>query len=462
MDTMKKYRFSSFDFHVFLVLLSIEILMSFTFFGYIHFPPISITFAYLPILIAACVLGTKEAAALGAVFGLASMYKSTVYSAQPADMLFSPVLSGKPIASLFMALGVRILFAFLAGIAFGAAKRCKRSDLCIGIVSFFAPLVHALLILAAFYIFFPESVEKSFCSPYIIISNALSVVVCVVIVEIVWKVFNNDKFRDGRLAIDCACLISYGNSGRRRKIIALFSAFIFFMTIVAALYFSDGTSHMLKTHGVAVSEFVENDLFNLQIQFTAAALSLNMIGVVVLNLVYQYSAYKNFMGEFDAVTGVMGRRIFIGCCERAQKRVGSGECSDGWFIFIDIDNFKTINDTFGHSAGDDVLKKFALIMKDVFDDYGICGRMGGDEFAVMLDKSVLTGDEVGKMLEDFLQKIAEIMPESNTVSCSIGACRFSFPEDVALLMDKADGLLYKAKQNGRACYVLGEYKSKGE
>ena len=119
MDIMKKYRFSSFEFHLFLILLAIEVLMSFTFFGYIHFPPVSITFAYIPILIAACVLGTKESTVLGAVFGLASMYKSTVHSAQPVDMLFSPVLSGKPVSSLVMALGVRILFGFLAGILRG-------------------------------------------------------------------------------------------------------------------------------------------------------------------------------------------------------------------------------------------------------------------------------------------------------------------------------------------------------
>ena len=462
MDIMKKYRFSSFEFHLFLILLAIEVLMSFTFFGYIHFPPVSITFAYIPILIAACVLGTKESAVLGAVFGLASMYKSTVHSAQPVDMLFSPVLSGKPVSSLVMALGVRILFGFLAGIAFCAAKKCKKSDFCIGVVSFFSPIVHAMLILAAMCILFPECIEKSFFSLYIIVSNTVSAVICVLIIKIVRVIFNKPKFKNIKSAVDRAGNIPYANFDKKHFKIAYFSAFIFCMTVAAAWYFSNQTYNMLRFHNVAVSGAIKNDLTNMMMQFTAAGLSLNALGVVILNLFYRYTNYQSFIGECDAVTGVMGRRIFLNCCGRAQKNADLREFSTGWFLFIDVDNFKTVNDNLGHAAGDSVLKEIALTIKSVFYDYGICGRMGGDEFAVMLDKAALSEDSIKKFLDDFLEKIADILPENIKVTCSIGACRFSFPADITSLMDKADELLYKAKQNGRACYVLGEYDNRGE
>lgn len=128
-------------------------------------------------------------------------------------------------------------------------------------------------------------------------------------------------------------------------------------------------------------------------------------------------------------------------------------------MFLDVDNFKTINDTLGHTAGDNVLREIALCLKSMFYDYGIVGRMGGDEFAVMLDKKALSEDELTKLLNRFLSEIAEVLPAPHKVSCSIGVCCFSFPADISSLMNKTDAFLYKAKQNGRACYALGDYNN---
>lgn len=68
---------SNFDRYIFAMLIALEFLMSFTFLGYIHLPPISITTAYIPILVAACILGVPQAAVVGTVFGLCSMYKAS-------------------------------------------------------------------------------------------------------------------------------------------------------------------------------------------------------------------------------------------------------------------------------------------------------------------------------------------------------------------------------------------------
>ena len=84
---------SVFDTYIFIVLVCLEVLMSFTFLGYIHVPPISVTFAYIPILIAACLLGTAQSTVIGVAFGLASMYKSSAHYVMPSDMIFSPVLT---------------------------------------------------------------------------------------------------------------------------------------------------------------------------------------------------------------------------------------------------------------------------------------------------------------------------------------------------------------------------------
>ncbi len=89
----------SFNTYIFVLLAALELLMSFTFWGYIHLPPFSVTFAYIPILMAACVLGTAQSTVIGATFGLASMFKSSANYVMQADMVFSPVLSGNPVTA---------------------------------------------------------------------------------------------------------------------------------------------------------------------------------------------------------------------------------------------------------------------------------------------------------------------------------------------------------------------------
>ena len=84
--------------YYFLALMAIEFLMSFTFLGYVHIEPISITIAYLPMLIAGCFLGVGPSAAMGLFFGLASMYKASANYVMPMDKLFSPFFSGAPVA----------------------------------------------------------------------------------------------------------------------------------------------------------------------------------------------------------------------------------------------------------------------------------------------------------------------------------------------------------------------------
>ena len=74
--------------YLFWSLVAIELFMSFSFLGYIHIEPISLTFVYIPVLAAGCVLGAKEAAAVGAVFGLASMWKASAFYVAAGDAVF--------------------------------------------------------------------------------------------------------------------------------------------------------------------------------------------------------------------------------------------------------------------------------------------------------------------------------------------------------------------------------------
>ena len=77
-----------FEHYIFSLLLAVEVIMSFTFLGYMHIPPISITTAYIPIVIIACLFGPAESSLAGLLFGLGSLYKASATYVMPADAVF--------------------------------------------------------------------------------------------------------------------------------------------------------------------------------------------------------------------------------------------------------------------------------------------------------------------------------------------------------------------------------------
>ena len=91
-----------FEHYIFSLLLAVEVIMSFTFLGYVHIPPISITTAYIPIIITACLFGPAEASLAGLLFGLGSLYKASATYVMPADAVFSPFRSDFPIESILL------------------------------------------------------------------------------------------------------------------------------------------------------------------------------------------------------------------------------------------------------------------------------------------------------------------------------------------------------------------------
>lgn len=113
-----------------------------------------------------------------------------------------------------------------------------------------------------------------------------------------------------------------------------------------------------------------------------------------------------------------------------------------------------MNDTFGHPTGDKVLRRFAQVLEDAVADCGIVGRVGGDEFAVMISRE-LERAELEKMLSRFLRDITEISPDIS-VGSSIGAYHFLFPHDITELLTETDAALYEAKESGRGCFVIHE------
>jgi diguanylate cyclase (GGDEF)-like protein/PAS domain S-box-containing protein len=154
----------------------------------------------------------------------------------------------------------------------------------------------------------------------------------------------------------------------------------------------------------------------------------------------------------DGLTGLFNRRYFMELGTRefeSSKRYGDPLS----VIMFDADKFKTVNDTYGHDVGDTVLKTIAKSALGNLRDVDVLGRIGGEEFAVVLPHT--SADMAVMVAERFRQDIAATrIPAHNgitiTITLSFGVCQM-FPEAHSLddLLKKADEALYQAKQNGR-------------
>lgn len=117
---------------------------------------------------------------------------------------------------------------------------------------------------------------------------------------------------------------------------------------------------------------------------------------------------------------------------------------------LDIDHFKKINDTYGHDAGDEVLKNFSSLLAEYVGDAGLVSRFGGEEFTVLLDG--IQADELYDFLEDFREEVGSFSVDFKgqviTLTVSIGATA-NMDESLTAMVSRADNKLYEAKRTGR-------------
>ncbi|MFH1782731.1 MAG: sensor domain-containing diguanylate cyclase [Candidatus Omnitrophota bacterium] len=152
------------------------------------------------------------------------------------------------------------------------------------------------------------------------------------------------------------------------------------------------------------------------------------------------------LSNTDSLTGLWHHGFFQYLLNRAIENALS-EKSYFSLLMIDIDNFKQYNDTYGHQAGDKILKDISNIFKDASRKIDDVARYGGEEFSVILPD---TRKEEAKILAERLRKTIEKSPSLQGIKVSIGVS--SFPDDAEVkeeLILKADKALYKAKKSGK-------------
>lgn len=158
--------------------------------------------------------------------------------------------------------------------------------------------------------------------------------------------------------------------------------------------------------------------------------------------------------QYDSLTGVYNKKTIT---EYAKKRISEEKEKRIVTAILDVDHFKSVNDTFGHLYGDKVLARVGGRLKEIVGEDGVIGRIGGDEFMI-----VFNGLDDDQVLRGMLRAIRTQIKwefaedfENLSITCSIGASIFPVNgRDYEDLFKKADCCLYIAKEKGRDRYVF--------
>jgi len=153
--------------------------------------------------------------------------------------------------------------------------------------------------------------------------------------------------------------------------------------------------------------------------------------------------------EFDTLTDLPNRALFVERLQQAMKRATLG--STMALMFLDIDHFKNVNDTLGHEAGDQLLKVFATRMRDCVRPSDTVARLAGDEFTIILEGLRGADDAkalASKLVETLRAPIA-LAGKLFVITASVGIAKWSGETDDTELLRRADAALYEAKRRGR-------------
>ena len=170
--------------------------------------------------------------------------------------------------------------------------------------------------------------------------------------------------------------------------------------------------------------------------------------VIILSKLHELIQVQQELASTDYLTGIANRRAFFTLADAEIKR--SRRYQQPFSIaYIDLDNFKYINDLYGHGTGDDLLREVASTIRRNIREVDILARLGGDEFVLLLpETSARSARAVMKKIRENL--LSSMKEREWPVTFSIGLVTFKTPPaTVSELILTSDNLMYKAKQSGK-------------
>lgn len=375
--------------------------------GYVHIAPISLTFVYIPVMVAGCILGPKNSTIVGAVFGIASMWRASAFYVAAGDAIFSPVMSEKPFASILLSVGSRALFGLIIGLLYRVAKNSRHPIAGILLVSTVGRTIHTVLVYSFMQLLFPEAGFT---------------------------------------------LINTLDDIRRWD----FLPFIVIVDAIVVICYLTSRSEFVRGVPERVRNVDQvNELSSRSRIGMAVMLSLALLAIIFILMYQKNFNYLYYEARLDGLTGLMGRQQFF---QAGKKILGEmkfeREDAAGCFVILDVDSFKEINDRYGHPEGDRVLREVADHLRKAVGESGILGRLGGDEFVALI-RVPLTGEEIETYMSRLREAFATIRVGEQSVTCSIGVIPLEPGVYIEDLYRSADHLLYEAKKKGKNQVALG-------
>lgn len=215
--------------------------------------------------------------------------------------------------------------------------------------------------------------------------------------------------------------------------------------VSAALISAFSTTGWRIANESAGLEYSRPDLWlaNMGMQLLACC----MVGILIAHLRQRVES-EEWSSRHDSLTGLPNARAFY---ERAEQELARAKRYGGPLTaaYIDIDNFKAINDCHGHKAGDAALRTVARLLKLSARASDVTARLGGDEFVVLMPET--DADGARAVLERFRGELESALADRKVAaSASIGAVSFeAAPDDVDELLGAADNSMYAVKRAGK-------------
>lgn len=220
---------------------------------------------------------------------------------------------------------------------------------------------------------------------------------------------------------------------------------------------------------VAIRREVMNEKNLFTIEFAVEQMQVTLERIRNRQMLAMMKEELEKMAVTDNLTGLFNRQGFnLKMQEEEQrKRISTHNV----LLYIDLDNFKYYNDTFGHEIGDLVLMQFARIFREVIGEKGYAVRYGGDEFVLVLQNS--EEEETLKVVEKIYENISDgfkgllsekykttvLIPNDKKISCSIGIAKYTVGNKNHMMdaLSKADKLLYEVKKNGKGRFAIADF-----
>ena len=177
-------------------------------------------------------------------------------------------------------------------------------------------------------------------------------------------------------------------------------------------------------------------------------LGLALVGLVVTEIAAE-SARRL---QRDSLSGALTRSAFLDQAADILRHVQPPRSAG--LIISDLDHFKSVNDRFGHAAGDEVIRAFGALLREATGDDGVCGRIGGEEFCLLLTNRSIARvrAEVDALRIKLARAIYSLIPADVGVTASFGIAMTDAHESLPDAMRRADLALYEAKAEGRNRY----------